>query len=485
MGVHVFIFRRDLRVHDNQGLANLLEHKKETQKETLNTNILPIFIFNKHQIDPTTNKYYSKNCVEFMVQSLKSLNDQLNGKLQIFETDDDIKVLDFIQKKLKKEIKTVAFNKDITPFAIKRDEHIKTWCDKNKIECITAEDYTLLPLNSFSTTTGSWFSVFTPFYRKFLVNSSRIPVVKTFEKHNLESLLYSQNIGTVKIATIDKYYSNLPNTNLFVKGGREQALKIIDKIKSGYFKSYDKERDLPSHDGTTRLSAYLKFGCVSIREVYEAVKDTYGINHGLIRELIWRDFYANITFNRPRVLEGQVKKENYAFKEKYDNIAWSSNKEWFSKWCKGETGVPMVDAAIRQMLATGWMHNRCRMVVASYLCKDMLMDWREGERFFAQCLVDYDPSSNNGGWQFCSSTGVDAQPYFRIFNPYTQSKRFDPDCKYIKHWVPELKDVPNNHIHAWNEKHQLYTKSGSYPAPMLEHNVQIKKALVMYKEGLL
>jgi deoxyribodipyrimidine photo-lyase len=484
MSVNIFIFRRDLRVFDNQGLANLLEHVKQTSKQDLlETKVIPIFIFNKLQVIPTLNKYYSKNCVEFMVQSITSLNNQLNGKLQLFETDDDIKVLDYLQKKLKKQIKTIAFNKDITPYAIKRDALVKDWCDKNNISCITTEDYTLLPINDFKTTTGSWFSVFTPFYRKFLINSSHIPVIKTIDMRKLEPFLYTSIIGTIKITEIDKYHGNVQNANLFVKGGREQALKIIDKIKSGHFKSYDKERDVPSHDGTTRLSAYLKFGCVSVREVYEAIKNTYGINHGLIRELIWRDFYANITYNRPRVLEGQVKKQNFAFKEKYDNIAWLNNKDWFDKWCKGQTGVPMVDAAIRQMLVTGWMHNRCRMVVASYLCKDMLMDWREGERFFAQCLVDYDPSSNNGGWQFCSSTGVDAQPYFRIFNPYTQSKRFDPDCKYIKQWVPELKDVPPNHIHSWNEKHQLYIKT-SYPAPMLEHSIQTKKALAMYKQGL-
>jgi deoxyribodipyrimidine photo-lyase len=485
MGVYIFIFRRDLRVHDNQGLLELFERIK-----TSNDTILPIFIFNKQQIDSTVNKYYSKNCVEFMVQSLHSLNEQLNGKLHCFETvDNDTKVLDSLHKKLKKDIKGVAFNKDMTPFAIHRDETIKSWCDRNKVECLTKEDYTLLPINTFTTSTGTWFSVFTPYYRKFLAHSGSIPPVKTIDTSKLHSCLYSQPmVGTLKISSIDKYYNNSPNSDLFVKGGREQSLKIIAKIKSGYFKTYDKERDLPAHDGTTRLSAYLKFGCVSIREVYEAVKQTYGIDHGLIRELIWRDFYANITFNRPRVLEGQVNKDNLnlAFKEKYDAIKWSNNKEWFECWCKGETGVPLVDAAIRQMLTTGWMHNRCRMVVASYLCKDMLMDWREGERFFAQCLVDYDPSSNNGGWQFCSSTGVDAQPYFRIFNPYTQSKRFDPDCEYIRKWVPELKDVPIAHIHAWNEKHHSHTQSKhtSYPAPMLDHSVQIKKALTMYKVAL-
>jgi deoxyribodipyrimidine photo-lyase len=425
-----------------------------------------------------------------MIQSLKSLNDELGGNLQFFETeDDDIKVLEALHKKLIKSNKgqtTISFNKDFTPFALKRDTTIEEWCKKNDIQCNTCEDYTLLPLNSFTTTTGNWFSVFTPFYKKFLAHSGNIPPVNKVNVAHLNSVISNEAFGTVKASTIDKYFGKTPNNYLFVHGGRHHAVNIIDKIRTGYFKQYDKERDLPAHDGTTKLSAYLKFGCVSIREVYEAVKETYGLGHGLIRELIWRDFYANITFNRPRILEGQVKKENLAFKEKYDDIKWSYNSEWFQKWCKGQTGVPLVDAAMRQLLTTGWMHNRCRMVVASYLCKDMLMDWKEGEKFFATCLVDYDPSSNNGGWQFCSSTGVDAQPYFRIFNPYTQSKRFDPDCEYVKKWVPELKDVPVAHIHAWNDKHIPYTtsKKTSYPAPMLEHNVQIKKALVIYKDAL-
>jgi deoxyribodipyrimidine photo-lyase len=479
---HVFIFRRDLRVHDNHGFCTLLH---SLYKE-VNAKILPIFIFNKKQVAPTINTYYSKNCVEFMVQSLKSLNDELHGNLLFFETEnDDTKVLDALRKT--QSITSISFNKDFTPFAIQRDTNIETWCKKHNVKCNMYDDYTLLPINSFTTTSGSWFSVFTPFYRKFLAHSKLIPSIITSDKKQLEKLVYNSQIaGKIKINDIEKYHARLHNKELFVTGGRDEALKIITKIRSGYFKNYDKERDLPAHDGTTKLSAYLKFGCVSIREVYFAIKDTYGIDHGLIRELIWRDFYANITFNRPRVLEGQTKKDNQSFKEKYDNIKWSSNKEWFLRWCKGTTGVPLVDASIRQMLVTGWMHNRCRMVVASYLCKDMLMDWRDGERFFATCLVDYDPSSNNGGWQFCSSTGVDAQPYFRIFNPYTQAKRFDPNCEYIKRWVPELKDVPIQHIHAWNEKHHMYTttKITTYPPPMLEHSVQIKKALSMYKDAL-
>jgi deoxyribodipyrimidine photo-lyase len=273
-----------------------------------------------------------------------------------------------------------------------------------------------------------------------------------------------------------------------VLGGRQHALSILKKCKRGDFKDYDKERNLPALDKTTRLSAYLKFGCISIREAFYTIADTYGDDHGLVRELIWREFYANITFNKPRVLQGQIsksKRANLPFKEKYDTQKWTMNaqqKAWFTRWCNGTTGFPIVDAAMRQLNTTGWMHNRCRMIVASFLIKDMLVDWRLGEEYFAKMLVDYDPSSNNGGWQFCSSTGVDAQPYFRIFNPFSQSSKFDPNATYIKHWVPELSGVEASKIHEWEKWAPTTTSQTSqYPAPMLVHKEQAKKALDMYK----
>jgi deoxyribodipyrimidine photo-lyase len=473
--MNIFIFRRDLRTQDNIGLLHLIKDIPRTEKVT------PIFIFNKKQIDPTINSYYSKNCVEFMVQSLHSLHTDTN--VQFFETDDDIKVLKELQQQTG-GIKRIYFNIDFTPFAIKRDETIIEWCNAHNVICKTFEDYTLLPLNTLTTGAGTYFSVFTPFYRKFIANIDMVPQVRNVS--SIKSKMYSGSyLGTVHPENINVYYDKQNNDNLFVKGGRENALKILKKIKAKiYFENYDKDRDYPSLDGTTRLSAYLKFGCVSIREVFDALRGTYGLHHGLIRELIWRDFYANCLFNKPRVLNGQIdtSKGNLAFKEKYDSIKWETNKEWFKRWCEGNTGVPLVDAAMRQLNTTGWMHNRCRMIVACFLVKDMLLDWREGERYFATQLVDYDPSSNNGGWQFCSSTGVDAQPYFRIFNPYTQSQKFDIDTKYIKQWVPELADLSAKDIHRWDTVHPNYKEKTSYPAPMLDHSSQSKKAKELYKK---
>lgn len=482
--IHVFIFRRDLRVHDNLAWNKLMkDHVKPNDK------VLPVFIFNDTQVDPKKNKYYSRNCVEFMTQCLHSLDEDLNGNLHMFHTNkSDIQVLDRLLSEFP-SITTVASNADFTPFAIKRDDEINRWCVKHKLTYLEAEDYTLLPINTVLNNKHTFFSVYTPFYRRFLQQLDGVvkPSTADFDVNSLVKNKQSDN----SVDATSKYYGGVRNPNLFVQGGRRHALGIISKIKKGDFKDYDTRRDIPSLDGTTRLSAYLKFGCVSVREVFAAVLEAYGKDHGLIRELIWREFYANITFNKPRILAGQVgsnrSHENLPFKEKYDGLKWSmtgQQKEWFKAWCEGTTSFPIVDAAMRQLNTTGWMHNRCRMIVASFLIKDLLIDWRIGEKYFATKLVDYDPSSNNGGWQFCSSTGVDAQPYFRIFNPFSQSTKFDPDALYIKRWVPELQDVNPHDIHKWDDEKvrgKYVTTANAYGAPIVEHKKQAKLALELYK----
>lgn len=490
---HIFVFRRDLRIQDNLAFSTLINNINDDKSDYQNI-ILPIFIFNSKQIDDKINKYFNKNSVEFLIQSLDSLNNDLDNKLiYIHSEKNDIDVFNNIKSKIENKNKTsrltsVYFNIDYTPFAIKRDEQIKSWCESNKVNYVTEEDYTLLPINTVLTNSGTFFSVFTPFYRKFLSLSKQIPNVSSVNNSKLNDYLYNKLPtidNVIKPKSIHKYYFNDMNENLFVKGGRDNALDIVKMIKNGHFKSYDNERNFPSlKDKTTKLSAYLKFGCVSIREVYYALLETHSLDHGLIRELIWREFYACIAFNKPRILEGQIttSKDNLPFKEKYDKIEWSFNKEWFDKWCNGETGFPLVDSAMRQMNTTGWMHNRCRMVVASFLVKDMLMDWTLGEKYFAQKLVDYDPASNNGGWQFSSSTGVDAQPYFRIFNPFSQSLKFDADCEYIKKWIPELSDIDAKSIHTWDVSYEKNKNKTSYPMPMLVHKEQSKKAIELFKK---
>jgi deoxyribodipyrimidine photo-lyase len=421
MVINVFIFRRDLRTRDNLALNSLL-HK--------GGNILPIFIFNPQQIYAKHNAYFSNNAVQFMVESLESLDKQIH--INYFE-DDDINVLEQLKKKY--TIDTIAFNKDYTPYAIKRDEKIIEWCKQNDINVLTEEDYTLFKMGSIVNATGKPYQVFTPFYKASLKQKVNKPITSSLAKVHFINLNNK----------FDKHKYYVPNDQLAVNGGRENALK---RLKLNY-ESYAKSRDYPSLDSTTKLSAYIKFGCVSIREVYHSLKK----NQPLSRELIWREFYANILFQFPHVL-------GESFKQKYDNIKWSNNKEWFQKWCEGKTGFPLVDAGMQQLNQTGWMHNRVRMVVAMFLTKDLLIDWRWGEKYFATKLVDYDPASNNGGWQWSSSTGTDAQPYFRIFSPELQTKKYDKNLEYITKWNPNYKDIE----------------------PIVDHKERAKLAIAIFKQ---
>jgi deoxyribodipyrimidine photo-lyase len=243
------------------------------------------------------------------------------------------------------------------------------------------------------------------------------------------------------------------------------------RIAAKNIKNYSSSRnelDKP----TSHLSAFIKFGNISIREVFYAFKS----NVAFIRQLYWRDFYGNILYEFPRVI-------GHALKPKYDKIKWHHNERWFNAWCRGETGFPIVDASQRQLLQTGWTHNRGRMISSSILTKILLIDWRKGEQFYAQHLVDYDVGNNNGGWQWSAGTGSDAQPWFRYFNPYTQSKDHDPKCEYIKRWIHELKDVPNEDIHNWETEWVKYKDIG-YPKPICNYKEQREKSIKMYKNAL-
>ncbi len=223
-------------------------------------------------------------------------------------------------------------------------------------------------------------------------------------------------------------------------------------------------------DATSRLSAHLKFGTCSVREVYYAIVQQLSPEHPLLRQLYWRDFFTHIAFHYPHVF-------GKAFHPQYDNLVWDNNRGHFQRWAEGTTGFPIVDAGMRELNATGFMHNRVRMIVASFLTKDLHISWRWGERYFAQHLVDYDPAVNNGNWQWAASTGCDAQPYFRIFNPWLQQQKFDPDCQYIYRWIPELNGIPATIIHKWYSKHV----DAPYPAPMLDHARESQIAKERYK----
>lgn len=475
--INLFIFRRDLRITDNSTL-NVLHAKYP------GIPILPVFIFNPRQVDEKRSAYYNKNCIQFMIECLKDLRSHCSS-LCCFHGDD----IDVLEKVLRVfTVNTISWNNDFTPYARKRDNDIVQWCKKKTIEYINREDYTLLPMNTIKTANGSTYEMFTPFYNKAIGKLENVHpklIVQSKIKFYQGPL---KGIETVK--DIERYYGNDPNIDIYNHGGRHHALDILDKILKKEFKDYDGTRDVPSLDKTTGLSPFLKFGCVSIREVLDCVRRAYGLKHGIIRELLWREFYAHITYQFPHILRAQVDRSNQngSFKSKYDLITWESidgntnTKYWWKCWCQGTTGYPMVDAGMRQMNKTGWMHNRLRMIVAMFLTKDLLIDWREGERYFATKLIDYDPSSNNGGWQWSASTGTDAQPYFRIFSPTLQAQKFDKNCVYIRRWIPELRNVATKDILNWETAHIKYRETCKYPAPIVIHKDRSKIAIDTFQK---
>ncbi|MGZ5076618.1 MAG: cryptochrome/photolyase family protein, partial [Methylobacter sp.] len=266
--------------------------------------------------------------------------------------------------------------------------------------------------------------------------------------------------------TIDRL--DLPPVEYTIKGGRQRALEILDKL--GDLADYQHNRDFPALQATSMLSAHLKFGTCSVREVFYAVTERLGSEHPLLRQLYWRDFFTHIAYHFPAVF-------GHAFLEKFDTLQWDNNSDHFQAWCDGKTGFPIVDAGMRELNATGFMHNRVRMITASFLVKDLHIDWRWGERYFARQLVDYDPCVNNGNWQWAASTGCDAQPYFRIFNPWLQQLKFDPDCRYIYRWLPELQAFPPKIIHQWDKKHSAC----DYPAPIIDHGFESQLSKTRFK----
>jgi len=257
------------------------------------------------------------------------------------------------------------------------------------------------------------------------------------------------------------------NTRSYIEGGRKKGVPILQRAAD--FKEYETERDFPAKRLTTQLSPHLKFGTLSIREVYKAFKDQG--NFSLIRQLYWRDFYYQIGFFFPHVFKG-------SFREKYQSLKWAYDKNLFRKWYKGETGFPIVDAGMKQLNSTGFMHNRVRMIVASFLTKDLQINWQWGEKYFAQKLIDFDIAVNNGNWQWSSSTGCDPSPYFRIFNPWTQQKKFDPECEYIKTFIPALRNLSPKDIHNLKNRRPVGI---DYPKPIVNHSEARKKALLMFK----
>ena len=473
--MNIFLFHRDLRIQDNTALIYQLQQ---------HDSITPIFIFPPEQIDPTKNSYFSNSSVQFMCECLHELSETISkkdGKIYFFKGD-NLSVIKSIH--LDVEINSISYNIDYTPYARQRDNEIKNWCLKNNISCYEKEDYAMYDITEGYTNKkdNTPYLVFTPFKNNCMKNL-HVREINSFKKFKFtKSNKLVQNKYCINEKEIDNFYSF--DENIEITGGRKNGLKILKNLNQ--FKEYDKLRNMFFYE-TTKLSAYNHFTPISIREVYYAVENKLGKAHGIISELHWRDFYLNICWNFGHILQGQIKGKNKSFKQDYDKIKWSYNKSLFKKWCNGTTGFPLIDACMRQLNHSGFMHNRGRMCVASFLTKTLHIDWRLGEQYFATKLTDYDATMNNSGWQWTAGSGTDAQPYFRIFNIWTQAENYDPECIYIKQWLPELEDITNKEILNWYdpEIHNKYIKEGiKYYKPIVEHNKERLETLKIYKKAL-
>jgi len=427
MKINIFWFRRDLRLEDNTALYNALNSDLP---------VLPLFIFDDNIIDELPQ---NDARISFIYQSLLALNSEFkksDSSLYIIKGDP----LEAWKKLAESfSIDSVYINKDYEPYAIQRDSMIESFLKKQNIRLFRFRDQVIFEEKDIMKQDGNPYTVYTPYSKKWFQNLTESP-----------GLIKESNV--LNFSNLYKRTFNFPPLNQL--GYIESSKKVRDYNLS-VIKDYDKLRDYPGIDGTSYLSPHLRFGTVSIRKL---VKIALEENHVFLSELIWREFFMQILFNFPRVVTNN-------FKPAYDDVPWRNDEKEFEKWCQGETGYPIVDAGMRQLNETGYMHNRVRMVTAGFLCKHLLIDWRWGEAMFAQKLLDYELSSNNGNWQWAAGTGCDAAPYFRIFNPLSQQMKYDPHNEYIKKWVPE------------------FEKPG-YSKMMVDNDFARKRAIVTYKEGI-
>lgn len=435
--IAIFWYRRDMRLHDNAGLYHALKSGYP---------VLPLFIFDKTILDELEDKRDRR--VEFIMRAVEGMQEAL------VKEDSSLLVKYGVPLGIWKEIvdeydvAEVYTNHDYEPYAKKRDGEVADFLQGKSIPFHTFKDQVIFEKEEILTGKGTPYTVFTPYSKSWLEK------LHTSKEKNFY----------VKPYPTEEYFSNLHKTKkLPVPGLKDMGFERMPdeefppkKVRDEKLAKYAELRDYPAAPGTSRLSIHLRFGTISIREL---ARQAMQESKTFLGELIWRDFYQQILWNFPHVGEGK------AFRPEYDRIQWRNNEEEFEKWCQGKTGYPIVDAGMRQLNETGYMHNRLRMITASFLIKDLLIDWRWGEAYFDKKLQDYDLAANNGGWQWAAGSGTDAAPYFRIFNPTTQAKKFDPQLQFIKEWIPELNEL-------------------SYPAPIVDHKEARERCLKAYKEAL-
>jgi len=434
--VILFWFRRDLRFKDNTGLYHAL---KLAQK--LEIKVLPIFIFDKMILDKLEDK--ADRRVDFIHQTITELQTTLTEKGKSLWVHHGIPAEAFELLKKQYQVHSVFTNQDYEPYGIQRDAEIAKHLAKDKIELHAFKDQVIFEKSEVTKEDGKPYTVFTPYSRKW----------KAAWEANRPKLLPSEK-GT-------EYFLDskaLPIASLKAMGFETTDIVVpAKKWKEATVKNYTEQRNFPAVEGgTSHLGMHLRFGTISIRQL---ALETASINTTYLNELIWRDFYHMILWHFPHVAEGK------SFRAQYDLIEWRNNEKEFEAWCQGQTGYPIVDAGMRELNATGFMHNRVRMVVASFLTKHLLIDWRWGEAYFAQKLLDFDFAANNGGWQWASGSGCDAAPYFRVFNPRLQTEKFDKQLKYIRKWVPEFDSL-------------------TYPQPIVVHEEARVRVLAAYAKAL-
>jgi len=424
----IFWMRRDLRLEDNHGLYRALKAEDP---------VLVLFIFDKDILDPLPAKDAR---VQFIWQELKSIKSQLQEKGSDLLIYHDTVTKAWEQLLEDYPLSQVFTNRDYEPHAQERDKAIYEFLKSNDIEFKGFKDQVLLEKNEVLKDDGDPYVVYTPYMKKY------------------RSLLKEEHFSPFPVLSSDNFYQiqDLSFPSLEEMGFEQFPFDYPNRdFDEEIIRNYHETRDIPSIKGTSRLSLHLRFGTISIRQLAKQARQW---NDKYFNELIWRDFYQQVLYHFPHSYSNSFRKE-------YDQIEWEQNEEHFKAWCEGKTGYPMVDAGMRELNQSGFMHNRVRMVVASFLCKHLLIDWRRGEAYFAEKLLDYDAASNVGGWQWAAGSGVDAAPYFRVFNPELQLKKFDPDLKYIKKWVPEY-------------------GTKQYPEPIVNHKQARERALDRYKSVL-
>ena len=454
--MNIHILHRDLRLNDNTSLITQL---KECKSTTI------IFIFTPEQINKKNNEYYNSNSVQFMIESLHELSNEIkkkNGKLYFFYGD-TIDVLNSINKDI--NINSISYNIDYSSYSKYRDNLIEKWADKNNIKIIAQEDYLLYNILEGLTKKddGVYYKVYTAF-KNNCMKKLTVREIDKFNKFKFKKYkLLLDNKYYINEKDIDNFYNY--NEFLAIRGGRSNALKILKNIDK--WKDYNNNKDFFNYK-TTHLSSHNHYTTISIRELYWTIIEKLGNNNQLINELHWRDFFTNICHFNPQMTQHQImSKYNETFKEKFNNIKWNNNIILFNKWETGNIGVPLIDACMRELIKTGYMNGRGRMLVSSFITKNVLYKWYEAEKIFAKHLVDYSIMMNIGNWNW-QIGGIDPKQYLRIFNPYIQSKKFDKDALYIKKWIPELNNVNSKDIHNWEEKAAEYIENGcTYILPQI------------------